>query len=236
MILSIHVPKSGGNSLRDLLESEYRERLLLDYGDWAGFKVKEALDRCKIRTLKARSRSRELLEKYDIIHGHFVADKYLDLFPVQEFVAFFRDPYQQSLSHYYFLLRNPQREHLEEKIFHEEHMTLQDYLRWDAFRDHQTQYLGSLPLEDVTLVGLAEDFRKSLDLFGSFFGPRFRDVGMLNANPDLHGGTYKIDTEIRQLIDKYRAADIDLYRRAKDIFAKQTSSQQRHHVALTQSV
>ena len=86
----------------------------------------------------------EILQKFDIIHGHFVADKYLGLFPKEDFVAFFRDPYQQALSHYCFLLRNPQREHLEEKMFHEAKMTLHDYLRWDAFHDHQSQYLGSV--------------------------------------------------------------------------------------------
>jgi hypothetical protein len=43
------------------------------------------------------------------------------------------------------------------------------------------------------------------------------------VNPDTQGGAYKIDSEIRRLVEKYRAADIDVYRRAKEIFKRQTA-------------
>jgi hypothetical protein len=223
MILSLHVPKAAGNSFRELLQPKFGERLMLDYGDWAGFNVPEAIERCNIRMLKMRCRRVELLEKYDAIHGHFVADKYAGLFPCEKFVAFFRDPYQQALSHYYFLLRNPQRDHLEEKIFHEAKMTLHDYLRWDAFHNHQLQYLGSISIDDFAMVGLSEEFYRSVDLFNSLFGCELRGDSFLNVNPDHQGAAYPIDPEVRKAVEKYRAADVDLYRRAKEIFARQTS-------------
>jgi hypothetical protein len=224
MILSLHVPKAGGNSFRQLLQKEFGERVMLDYGDWAGFKVPEALERCRIRTLQMRSRRNELLEKYDKTHGHFVADTYLGLFPKEDFVAFFRDPYQQAVSHYCFLVRNPQREHLEERMLHEAKMTLHDYLSWDAFHDHQRQYLGSLSIDDLAMVGLSEEFYRSVELFNSTFGCRLRGESFLNVNPDHQGAPYKIDEDVRKAVDKYRAADVDLYRRAKDIFARQIAT------------
>jgi hypothetical protein len=223
MILSLHVPKAAGNSFRQLLEASFRDRLMLDYGDWAGFKVPEALERCRVRTLAMRSRRDELFEKYDIIHGHFVTDKYLGLFPVEKIVGFFRDPYQQALSHYCFLLRNPQREHLEEKLFHDAKMKLHDYLEWDAFRDHQSQYLGSVSIDDLAMVGLSEDFYRSVNLFNSLFGSNLKGESFLNVNPDHQGANYKIDHDTRAAVEKYRAADIDLYRRAREIYAKQTA-------------
>ncbi|MGA9883231.1 MAG: hypothetical protein WBQ34_05895 [Candidatus Acidiferrales bacterium] len=223
MILSLHVPKAAGNSFRQLLQAGFGERLMLDYGDWAGFKVPEALERCGVRTVAMRSRRDELLEKYDIIHGHFVTDKYLGLFPKQEIVAFFRDPYQQAVSHYCFLLRNPQREHLEEKMLHEAKMTLHDYLAWDAFRDQQSQYLGTVSIDDLAMVGLSEEFYKSVHLFNSVFGCDLRGDSFLNVNPDHQGADYKIDQDVRKAVEKYRAADIDLYRRAKEIFARQSA-------------
>lgn len=223
MILSLHVPKAAGNSFRQLLQAGFGERLMLDYGDWAGFKVPEALERCRVRTEAMRSRRDELLEKYDIIHGHFVADKYLGLFPKQEIVAFFRDPYQQAVSHYWFLLRNPQREHLEEKMLHEAKMTLHDYLTWDAFRDQQSQYLGTVSIDDLAMVGISEEFYKSVHLFNSTFGCDLRGESFLNVNPDHQGADYKIDQDVRKAVDKYRAADVDLYRRAKEIFARQAA-------------
>ncbi|MGH9688849.1 MAG: hypothetical protein ACRD5K_17345 [Candidatus Acidiferrales bacterium] len=223
MILSLHVPKAAGNSFRQLLQAGFGERLMLDYGDWAGFKVPEALERCRLRTVAMRGRRDELLEKYDIIHGHFVTDKYLGLFPKQEIVAFFRDPYQQAVSHYCFLLRNPQREHLEEKMLHEAKMTLHDYLAWDAFRDQQSQYLGTVSIDDLAMVGLSEEFYKSVHLFNSVFGCDLRGESFLNVNPDHQGADYKIDRDVRKAVEKYRAADIDLYRRAKEIFARQSA-------------
>ena len=235
MILSIHVPKAAGNSFGELLRPEYGNRLMKDYGDWAGCRVPEAIERCQARTLTMRSRRDELLTKYDIIHGHFSADKYLGLFPNQEFVAFFRDPYQQSVSHYYFLLRNPQRDHLEEKLFHEAKMTLHEYLAWGAFHDHQTQYLGSLSIDDLALVGLSEEFYRSVDLFNSIFGCNLRGDSFLNVNPDTQGDGYKIGYDIRRAVEKYRSADIDTYRRAQEIFKRQTAkaSQFSKHSSLS---
>lgn len=222
MILSIHVPKAAGNSFRALLEVELDERLMLDYGDWAGFDVPEANQRRDVRTLEMRARCGELLEKYEAIHGHFIADKYLGLFPREDFVAFFRDPYQQALSHYWFLVRNPQREHPEEKMLHDAKMTLHDYLAWDAFRDQQSQYLGSLSIDDFAMVGLSEEFYRSVKLFNRIFGCNLSGNSFLNVNPDHQGADYAIDPDVRKAVEKYRAGDIELYRRAKEIFARQT--------------
>jgi len=223
MILSLHIPKAAGNSFRELLQAGYGERMMRDYGDWAGFRVPEALERCRVRTIEMRSRRDELLKQYDIIHGHFVTDKYLGLFPNEKFVGFFRDPYQQAVSHYCFLLRNPQREHLEEKMFHEEKMTLDDYLRWDAFHDHQKQYLGSVSIEDFAMVGLSEEFYRSVHLFNSIFGSDLHGESFFNVNPDHQGADYKVDDEVRKAVDKYRGGDVELYRRAKEIFARQAA-------------
>jgi hypothetical protein len=222
VILSIHVPKAAGNSFRALLEPDLGERLMLDYGDWAGFDVPEANARRRIRTQQMRSRRDELLQKYDAIHGHFHADKYSGLFPTEDFVAFFRDPYQQALSHYWFLVRNPQRDHPEEKMLHDAKMTLHDYLAWDAFRDQQSQYLGGMSIDDFAMVGLSEEFYRSVELFNSIFGCNLSGHSFLNVNPDHQGADYAIDQDVRKAVEKYRARDIDLYRRAKEIFARQT--------------
>jgi len=223
MILSIHIPKAAGNSFRLLLQAGFGPRMMRDYGDWAGCRVPEAMERCRRRSLEMRSRRDELLEVYDVIHGHFAADKYLGLFPIEDFVAFFRDPYQQALSHYYFLLRNPERDHPEERIFHEAKMSLHDYLAWDAFHDQQTQYLGTLSTDDLAMVGLSEEFYRSVELFNSMFGCNLRGHSFLNVNPDTQGGYYKISYDVRKAVERYRAADIETYRRAKEIFQRQTS-------------
>ena len=221
MILSLHVPKAAGNSLRELLQVEYGERFMGDYGDWSGFDTPEANARRAVRTAAMRARAAELQANYDIIHGHFHADKYLGLFEREQFVAFFRDPYQQAMAHFFFLLRNPQRNHPEERIFHENRMTLLDYLSWDAFRNQQSQYLGSVAIEDFAMVGLSSQFARGLALFGATFGrdlgpERFANVNSHRQNPD-----YEIEPQVRRAVEKYRGADIELYRRAQELFEKQ---------------
>jgi hypothetical protein len=223
MILSVHVPKAAGNSFRESLAAKFGDRMMGDYGDWAGFDEPEANARRALRTAEMRARGPELLEKYDVIHGHFVADKYAGLFPVSDYVAFFREPYQQTLAHYYFLLRNPQRDHPEERIFHENKMTLHDYVEWSAFRNHQSQYLGSLSIDDFSLVGLSSAFPQSLAMFGATFGIDLGKERFFNVN-EMRRGDYQIAPDIKKAIEKYRAADIELYRRAVEIFSKQSAA------------
>jgi hypothetical protein len=222
MILSVHVPKAAGNSFRESLAAAYGDRLMGDYGDWAGFDVPEANERRARRTAEMRARGPELLQRYDVIHGHFVADKYAGLFPTARYVAFFREPYQQALAHYYFLLRNPQRAHPEEKMFHEAKMSLLDYLEWSAFRDHQSQYLGGLSIDDFAMVGLSSEFPLSLRMYEAVFGVDLGAERFFNVNEE-RAGDYAVEPEIRRAVEKYRAGDIELYRRAVEIFKNQSS-------------
>ena len=221
MLLSIHVPKTAGNSFRESLKARFGDRMMGDYGDWAGFDEPEANARRELRVAAMRSRRTELIEKYDVIHGHFVADKYLGLFPRPEFMAFFREPHQQVLAHYYFLLRNPQRNHPEETIFHANKMSLMDYIEWDAFRNHQSQYLGSLSVDDLSMVGLSCQYRRSLDHFKAIFGYDLGEERFLNVNTELKKSEYEVTPEARKAIAKYRAQDIELYRRAEEMFDQQ---------------
>lgn len=220
MILSIHVPKAAGNSFREALTLAYGDRFMKDYGDWAGFNEPQANARRMQREGAMRERRGELAQKYDVIHGHFIADKYRGLFEPEEYVAFFRDPYQQAQAHYYFLVRNPQRDHPEEKILHENKMTLLEYLEWDAFRDHQSQFLGSVPVEELACVGLSEEYARSLEMYKTIFGMDLGEPHFLNVNEN-RGERYPLDVDVCAAIKKYRAADVELYEKAKELFRRQ---------------
>src|SRR5688572_130630 len=161
MIVSLHLPKSAGMSFVARLESAYGPRLLRDYEDHSGFRSPAALAQCAANAVRARQRRDMLIASYDVIHGHFVADKYIGLFPGERFVAFLRDPFQQVVSHYRFLRRNPQIPHPVVAAFHDAAMTLTEFARWDATRNPQTMFLGSLRLEDLAMVGLAEEIGRA---------------------------------------------------------------------------
>jgi hypothetical protein len=228
MLLSIHIAKTAGNSFREALLDAYgHDRVLRDYGDWSGFDEPFANRRRAGRVAAMRARRDELLAKYDVIHGHFVADKYLGLFPSADFLSFFREPAQQTLSHWRWQSAltdrrsdvNPE-EHMEVRYWRELRPSVEEHLEWVFYRDHQSQFLGSLPIDALAFVGIYEEYEKSLELFKAVFG---RDLGPARrSNVTLRiGDSSEVTPEVRRLVNKYRAADVELYERAKEIFRRQ---------------
>lgn len=221
MIVSIHMPKTAGMTFGELLSRAFQKRLMLDYEDYAAFRSPEALAQCASNATRMRTRRDELIAAYDVIHGHFVADKYAGLFPDGKFIAFFRDPVRQAISHYRFLQRTTHLPHPVIKAFHDARMTPAEFIRWEATKNPQTMLLGSLPLGDLEMVGLQEEFPRSLALFTATFA-RPLDRGVFNnVDPSGDEAERMVDAEIRRLIGVHRAEDIDLYRRAKERFCRQ---------------
>ena len=177
-----------------------------------------------------RARRDELNNCYDAIHGHFIADKYLGLFDNAQYIAFFRNPYQQAMAHYHYLRRNTNRVsdvnqevHPEVQLFIDHKPTLLDYLEWPMYRDHQSQFLGSLCVDDLAFVGISEQYAKSLELFKRTFG---RDLGppvFANTNEERGDGEYVVDSDVRLAVKKYRAHDLETYARAKELFERKTA-------------
>lgn len=228
MLLSIHMPKTAGNSFREAIMEAYgTDRVFRDYGDWAGFDEPFANRRRKQRMEAMRARRDELLQNYDVIHGHFIADKYIGLFPQVDFATFVREPAQQTISHWRWQSAFTDRTsdankevHAEVRYWRELRPTLEEHFTWPFYRDHQSQFLGSLGAEDLAFIGIYEEYGKSLQLFKARFGkdlgpPRYANVTKRD------GGAFEVSDEVRRLIKKYRAADVELYAKAKEMFDKQ---------------
>lgn len=230
MILSLHIAKTAGNSFREsLMETYGKDRVYRDYGDWAGFDEPFANKRRADRTTAMRARRDELLANYDVIHGHFVAEKYMNLFPQTEFVTFFRDPYQQSISHWAWVMKLSDRksdvnttEHAEVRYFRELQPTLSEYLRWPMYRDQQSQYMEGLQIEDLACCCLYEEYERGTRLFEKRFS---RNLGGIRYSSATYrdGGDYALTSQERKDIERYRAGDIELYARAKECFKRQCS-------------
>ncbi len=218
LIASIHIPKTAGTSFRFLLQAMFGARALFDYGDLVGYDTPETVARRALRTAEMRARRDELLRDYDIIHGHFIADKYAGLFPGVRFAAFFRDPYQQAVSNYRYLLRHPEIDHPGVKAFHEARISLLEFI--EVVTDVQSRFLGQMAVEDLAMVGLTEQYERSIALFAAVSGRRLPlEAVRENVNADRQGEAYPIDAAVRKAIDSHRAADVELYRRACERFA-----------------
>ena len=238
MLLSIHISKTAGNSFREALMNSYgAERVLRDYGDWVGFDEPFANRRREQRHAAMRVRRDELIDKYDVIHGHFVADKYIGLFPEAEFISFFRDPCQQIVSHWRYQSALTVRvsdvnkeEHAEVRYWRELTPSLEEYITWPFYRNHQSQFLGSLSVDDLAFVGVYEQYGKTLDHFRARFG---RDLGPPHYAPvtKREAPPFEINDRVRRLVEKHFPADIELYERVKERFAVQDHALSESSVA-----
>ncbi|MGH6845701.1 MAG: hypothetical protein ACRECU_13515 [Methylocella sp.] len=217
MIVSIHIPKTAGESFRLRLQSTFASRALFDYGDWVGFDTPDTVARRELRRAVMRARRDELLRDYDIIHGNFVGDKYLGLFPATWFAAFFRDPYQQAVSHYHFILRHPEIDHPGVRAFHEKRMSLLEFIA--AFPNMQSRFLGQIGVENLAMVGMKEQYERGVALFEAVFRHKLSpETSRENVNPNRQGDTYLIDAAARKAVDTHSAGDVELYRRACERF------------------
>lgn len=219
MILSIHIPKTGGQSFRARLEATFAPRILIDYGDWVGSDTPEAIAHRDLRAAAVRASSNQIARDYDIIHGHFIADKYTALFSKSDFVAFFRDPYQQTVSHYQFFARHPEIDNPAIRAFHDARMTFAEFAA--AVPDIQSRFLGTLEIADLSMVGPYEEHPRCVSLFETMFECRLApEIRRENVNPDRGETDYPIDAAIRKVVDLHRAKDVDTYRRACERFER----------------
>ena len=220
------MPKAAGTSFGEALKAEYGDRVSFDYGDLAEFTHPLAVARQKESAAKVRSRREELVSRFDIIHGHFVADKYIGLFPQGEFVAIFRDPYEQALSDYSYLTNwyahNPGAQNEIVALFHRMKPSFAEYVAWEVISNPQNKLMGSLSIDDLALVGVAEEYERSVALFNVRFGRQVQSALRLNkAILTAQRDRPKATPNWRQLVERYREADITLYRKAKELFAQQ---------------
>lgn len=219
MIVSIHIPKTAGTSFRSDLSQLFGDRLLQDYDDWPESRVPEARAHHERNRAAVLAEAAVIADRYDAIHGHFLAGKYGGVFPVTALVTMVRDPYQHAVSSYEDAARRSDSPHPGFRRFKEEGMTLVDFI--EAVPNHQSLYLDSTPLEDFAVVGLTERYEQSVALFGAVFGIAMpRAVTRKNVNPEKAGVVYEITPAVRRAVERYRAEDIALYRKAGESLAK----------------
>lgn len=223
MIISIHVPHTAGTSFRMLLREFYGERLFLDYGDWVGYNTRGSMRRRERRSIEISKKKNELLRDFNAIHGHFTADKYRRILAQASFAAFFRDPFQQTVSDFECMKRYPNIRHPALKVFHDLKPDIVEYIRCPIFQTSQMEFLGSLSLSDLEFVGLTEEFEISVELFNRTFGAKLSATYQANVNPNGNGRPYPIDHDLRKEIARYRSSDVELYERAKERFSREVA-------------
>lgn len=220
MIISVHMPKTGGETFGHALEAAFGPRILRDYGDRVGF-ISDDIKRHRQKRAEAMREERDEIEqRYDIIHGHFVADKYRGLFRTEQYVAFFRNPIQQAISHYKYLHRIPIRKDPTIRDVQGPEVTFLDFLKRETVTNAQTELMGAVPLEHFAMVAISEEFDRGVALFNATFGCAIEIGERANVDPETAGEEHVLSPEERRAVRIHRQADLELYHRARRRFRR----------------
>jgi hypothetical protein len=211
------MPKTGGSSFFKNLQDVYGPRVLWHVNDFVEIATPEAIARRERHRARLIGDPVLFAQRFDAIHGHFSARKYAGLFPGARLVTFLRDPFQHAVSCFEFAVRSEDLLHPGHQAFKARNMSVFELI--EMYPDHQSMYLDGIPLEEFALVGIYERYEESLRLFESIFGVRIPDHATReNFNPNRRSAGYEISPEVRRAVERHRAGDIELYRRALERF------------------
>ena len=213
LIISVHIPKTGGTTFIEVLRKCAQEVFYLDYG--SGPLAPTALFRQgKLITAPFESiiNDLELLPGRSVIHGHFPAEKYSDLFPNAVYVTWLRDPVERVISNYLYWQRSDIPGDRRWEQVTAENMSLEQFAQLDFARDLQEAFLSPLAVEQFDFIGITEEYDRSLELFRRLFCPDTRlDATAQNDNPNRQGKFYDLDPEVRKKIRLLNERDVHTY-------------------------
>jgi hypothetical protein len=196
MILSVHIPKTAGVSVRNILKEHYGPGFVLHY-----WQITDAWGRVLD----------QVPESATCVHGHYHTDALTGRFPGAPLITWVRDPVDRVVSSYFHRLRDPDWRHPVCVELHEKQLSLVQYAALPLVRNEMTRFFGSKKPEHFAFIGIVEDFERSLVMMKQVLGvadiPSRRD----NVNPAKPAGGYVLGAQIRQEIAQHNAEDVSLY-------------------------
>jgi len=196
MILSVHIPKTAGVSVRNILKEHYGPGFVLHY-----WQITDAWGR--------------VLDKVPAeatcVHGHYQADLLTNAFPAATLMTWVRDPVERVVSSYYHRLRDPDWQHPVCVELHQKKLSLAEYSALPLVQNEMTRFFGSKQPEDFAFIGVVEDFDLSLAAMKRFLGISETPLRRDNVNPEKQTEYYAFDPRVRREIERNNAADLGLY-------------------------
>ena len=207
MLISVHIPKTGGGSFKSILSKQFGDRLFQDSGDRPLMHNSETRNNA---ALISRLHAQDLPKNYDCIHGHFLPTKF-DI-PAQKnvFVTWFRCPYQRMISRYHFGIRAG--------LADTKGMSIHEFCRTGRIHNTYAKFLWNFELERFRFIGLTEDYENSISIFRKQFGFRIKKHNNKHVNPNKPiGRKYEISADLKSLIYKNNLIDFEIYEKAIEI-------------------
>jgi hypothetical protein len=155
MIISIHIPKTGGSSFAKVLNEVYADKLWVNYDlQWTPETSGRASIPCSTECL----------------HGHFEFDAFDEAYPGASKITWLRDPVERTISLYHHIMTKPDRQNdLIMEIYHNR-PSLVEFSKIPWVSNQAMNYLRGAQASDFKFIGFLEHFEESLGLCGKLLG------------------------------------------------------------------
>lgn len=164
-IISVHLPKSGGTSVRGSLSRQFGDRAFFDYG-----RGPLGPDRDLVEP--------GLPEGIELVHGHFRPARYDSVQPAFRF-TFLRQPVDLLLSFYFFWRTMPHEGQALHRRFLDEQPTIEEFATWPPIRGLSSDtFFGGYDMERFDFIGFHET--RGPDM------ARLNAIAGLELEPDRH--------------------------------------------------
>ena len=200
-LISIHIPKTAGQTFLQLFKLAYGEEEILHVNKgW----------------LKRKQQNIENLNPpyYQVLHGHLPYRSFLAHYhhPEAKFITFMRDPVERVLSNFrYYRKMKAARLKTGKTIRH--HYDLETFIELKKRQNVMARFLDGLELTDLFFLGLQEQFGQDVRLLSNKLSWELPEAAFqIKKNPTPP--TDETDKAIRQRIAALNQADIQLYNRA----------------------
>lgn len=204
MLLSVHIPKTGGVSFRNMLKDHYGPGFVLRY-----WEVTDAWGRVLAEGVPATA---------TCVHGHFVADELADRFPAAELITWVRDPVERVVSSYYHRLRDPDPRNRVSRMIHDQGLGLRKFAELPEMRNEMAWFMGRKRPQDFAFIGITEHFEAAMKLFCREFGLPAQPIRRDNCNPGRTAERYDLEPQLRARILALNQVDADIYGKCVERF------------------
>ena len=164
----------------------------------------------------------DLASRYDCVHGHFLATKYLSNNFSCQFAVWFRDPVQRMVSRYFDGKRT-------EGSLVTPGMSLAEFCEIEKFHNTYASYMWNFSFDRLDFVGIVEDYEDSLAIFCRRFDIHApRTLRPRNENPTKTSTQrYEVSAELAALIRRKNGEDVEMYDQALAIHKRDKKEELR---------
>ena len=198
MILSLHIPKTAGVSIRNVLKEHYGPGFVLWY-----WQITDAWGQV----------CADVPGGATCVHGHFRAEQLSARFPAARLMTWVRDPVERVVSSYYHRRRDPDWQHPVCQELHRRNLTLLQYAALPAVRNEMCNFVGGKQAEEFFFIGVVEEFELSFARMCGLLGMPPVAARHDNANPARQEPRYDLEPGVRQELAELNSDDVALYAR-----------------------